>query len=116
MSHSGFCYSDGTGWNDSRANRALREDVPMDDLPTNIAKAARIGHSFEVLRAKIRAKGVDVLVIFGDDQLERFDFSNFPAISLFVGSGPLVPLRPEDRVATNGRSLEGHPELARHLL
>jgi hypothetical protein len=93
----------------------LREDVPFDDLASNIAKAARITHCFDVLRSRVRAKGTDVLVIFGDDQLERFSFANFPAISVFVGGGPLVPLRPEDRIATDGRSLEGHPELASHL-
>ena len=30
---------------------------------------------------------MDVLVIFSDDQLECFDFNNYPAFAIYVGEG-----------------------------
>ena len=33
--HSPFCYMPPERWNEVRANRSLREDVPMDDLEEN---------------------------------------------------------------------------------
>ena len=38
--HSPFCYMPPERWNEVRANRSLREDVPMDDVEQNQTKAA----------------------------------------------------------------------------
>jgi len=71
-------------WNEERAKRVLRADVPLDDLAGNLAKAERIQRGFAVLREKIAAAEPDVLVIIGNDQREIFDFSNYPAISVMA--------------------------------
>src|SRR5438132_1192866 len=51
--HSPFCYMAPERWNEVRANRSLREDVPMDTLEQNQAKAARIKNGFAILKAKM---------------------------------------------------------------
>ena len=38
-----------------------------------------------ILRAQLREARPDVLLIFGDDQLEQFDFGNLPAFCVFIG-------------------------------
>jgi hypothetical protein len=52
----------------------------------NAAKYERCAKAFGVLRQKLEEARPDVLVICGDDQREQFDFSNFPAFALYVGS------------------------------
>lgn len=123
-SHTPFCYRRPEAWNAVRAGRPLRADVPLDDLEANRLKYARIQEGFAVLKRKLAAAGPDVIVIFGDDQLECFDFSNFPAFSVYVGEafegnvvdqdapiGPELPVRPLQKAR-----LKGHPELAVALL
>ena len=122
--HSPFCYLEPERWNDIRASRSLRSDVPMDDLETNRQKAKQIQHGFAVLRERLAEARPDVLVIFGDDQEECFDFTNFPAFAVYVGEtfaghvwdpdmmkrrqqgAPPLPLQP----------MTGHPELGVSLL
>jgi len=84
-SHSPFCYMPPERWNEVRANRSLREDVPFDDLEENLRKKERIENGFATLRQKLASVRPDVIVIFGDDQLECFDFNNFPAFAVYVG-------------------------------
>ena len=84
-SHSPFCYMPPERWNEVRASRSLRADVPLDDLPANRAKAERVTRAFAALRERLTATAPDVIVIIGDDQLECFDFGNFPAFSVYVG-------------------------------
>src|SRR5919108_681413 len=48
--HSPFCYMPPERWNEVRANRSLREDVPMDDLEENQRKSQRIQNAFATLR------------------------------------------------------------------
>src|SRR5512134_2351791 len=83
--HSPFCYMPPERWNEVRANRSLREDVPMDDLDENIRKGQRVRDAFATLREKLAGVRPDVLMVFGDDQLECFDFNNFPAFAVYVG-------------------------------
>jgi len=83
--HTPFCYRRPEDWNQARSGRELRADVPLDDLETNRRKYARVQEGFAVLRRKLAEAGPDVIVIFGDDQLECFDFSNYPAFSVYVG-------------------------------
>ena len=67
--HTPFCYMSPERWNEVRANRSLREDVPMDTLEQNLAKKERIEAGFATLREKLAELRPDVLVIAGDDQL-----------------------------------------------
>jgi hypothetical protein len=125
-SHSPFCYMPPERWNDVRARRALRADVPLDDLETNRAKAQRIQAGFATLRQKLAEAAPDVVLIFGDDQKECFDFRNFPAIAVYVGEafegvlsardfafgqGPGAEATPAPRAR-----LSGHPELGVSVL
>ena len=83
--HTPFCYMAPERWNEVRANRSLREDVPMDTLEENLAKKERIEHGFATLREQMQAMKPDVVVVCGDDQLECFDFNNFPSFAIYVG-------------------------------
>ncbi len=83
--HTPFCYMAPERWNEVRANRSLREDVPLDDIEENLRKKARIENGFATLRAKLAEAKADVVVICGDDQLECFDFNNFPSFAIYVG-------------------------------
>jgi hypothetical protein len=80
-----FCYMSPEVWSDVRARRRLRADVPLDDQATNRHKAQRVRDGFATLRRTLAEARPDVLVIFGDDQQECFDFTNFPAFGIFVG-------------------------------
>jgi 3-O-methylgallate 3,4-dioxygenase len=111
MSHSPFCYMPPERWNEVRASRALRADVPVDDLETNRAKAARIAAAFVTLKAQLAAARPDVMVVFGDDQLECFDFRNYPAFAIYAGE------KFQGSLAAGGTAtLPGHPPLAAGLL
>jgi hypothetical protein len=111
MSHSPFCYSAPEHWNDVRASRSLRADVPLDDVETNRAKAARVAAAFATLRARLAAAAPDVIVIFGDDQLECFDFRNYPAFAIYAGE------KFHGALAGGGSAgVPGHPTLATALL
>jgi hypothetical protein len=111
MAHSPFCYMAPEKWNEVRASRSLRPDVPLDDLDANRAKARRIAAAFGALRAALAAAAPDVIVVFGDDQLERFDFANFPAFAVYAGATL------EGRLSTGASArVPGHPALAATLL
>jgi len=126
VAHSPFCYMEPERWNEVRASRSLRADVPRDDLATNRAKAARIQSAFAALRERLSAARPDVLVVFGDDQLERFDFGNFPSFAVYVGAqfdgalwaGRVAGVRPHGADAARApmARLSGHPELGTALL
>ena len=121
--HTPFCYRRPEDWNQARSGRELRADVPLDDLEANRRKYARVQEGFAVLQRKLADAGPDVIVVFGDDQLECFDFCNYPAFSVYVGEefeGTLagvdtpigsLPSAPAKRVR-----LKGHRELGVALL
>jgi hypothetical protein len=111
MSHSPFCYMPAERWNEVRASRSPRADVPLDDVETNRVKAARIRAAFGTLRGHLAAAAPDVLVVFGDDQLECFDFGNFPAFAVYVGDAFEGTLTSGARVR-----VPGHAALAVALL
>ena len=89
-SHSPFLYAPSEQWETGRATRLARgglsPDTKVDTVEENARKKARIEAAFGVLREHLQAAKPDVLLIFGDDQLEQFDFKNFPALSLFTGA------------------------------
>lgn len=122
--HTPFCYRRPEDWNRARSARPIRADVPIDDLESNQRKYARVQKSFAILRQMLAEARPDVIVIFGDDQLECFDFSNYPAFSIYVGEvfegvlpgeqapiGGMRPAAPPVKVR-----LKGHPKLAVALL
>jgi hypothetical protein len=111
VSHSPFCYMPPERWNEVRAGRRLRADVPLDDLETCRAKARRVQAAFAVLRARLVAARPDVVLIFGDDQLECFDFTNFPAFAVYAGDDVVGALAAGGTVR-----LRTHPALAAALL
>jgi hypothetical protein len=123
-SHSPFCYRRPEAWNDARKGRPIRPDVPMDDLDTNRKKHARIQESFATLKRKVADARPDVIVIFGDDQMECFDFTNFPVFNVYVGGefeGNVVdadaPIAQEKPIKPLARArVKGHPPLATALL
>ena len=122
--HTPFCYRSPQDWNRVRSTRPVRADVPLDDLEANRRKHARVQNAFAVLRQKLAQARPDVVVIFGDDQLECFDFSNYPAFSIFVGEefegippggpAPIGGMQPAEPPAK--MRLKGHPGLAVALL
>jgi len=111
VAHSPTCYRPAEEWNDVRASRTLRADMPMDSLEDNRTKKARVEAAFATLRARLAAARPDVLVIFGDDQLECFDFANFPAFAIYVGDSFEGALASGQRV-----KVPGHRQLGVALL
>lgn len=132
-SHSPFLYAQPEEWEAARLSRSssggFAPGVPQDSAEQNKAKHERCVRAFEVLRQQLREARPDVLLIFGDDQLEQFDFGNLPAFCAFVGDrisgyrispyfglpvGRPRPTRPQ--TAEHWVTLQGHPELARTLV
>ena len=83
--HTPFCYMPPESWNDIRATRPIRPDVPLDDVETSKQKFERIQDAFATLRAKLAEARPDAIIVFGDDQYECFDFNNFPSFAVYVG-------------------------------
>lgn len=124
-SHGGTTSLDPARWEEVRSSRPIRSDVPIDSQETNLAKGARIHDSFRVLREKVAEIHADVLVVFSDDQLECFDFNNYPAFAIFVGDkfrkgwprpGRELYQNHAGRNAEGGTWFKGHRELAIELL
>jgi Catalytic LigB subunit of aromatic ring-opening dioxygenase len=132
-SHSPFLYAEPEEWAPARASRArhggIAADVPVDTVAQNAAKHARCNRAFDVLREVLEESRPDLLLVFGDDQREQFDFANFPAFGVFVGAdfcgyriaekfGLPVPganraSRP--RTDEHWRTVKSHPDFARSL-
>lgn len=100
-------------WEERRARRSYRSDIPVETEEERVAKAGRAAAGLDVLRGKLAEMNPDVLVIFGDDQLECFDFSNFPALWVYAGESFVGRSR-----AAGGdlMPVPGHPELAVAIL
>lgn len=124
-SHSGFLYSAPERWNETRARRSLRADVPFDSIEENVAKFRRCMQAFQVLKERLEQVNPDALVIFGDDQDEMFHFDNCPAFGIYLGEefeGPKRKAQPEPLGPTGagGVAIEAKvkncPQLATQLL
>lgn len=123
-SHSPYLYTPPEVWDENRKRRPIRADVPIDSLEINQAKHAQCMGAFARLRERVEAAKPDVLLIFGDDQLEQFDFRNFPAFGIYAGEevfgthpevyGQRVVMRQPggDRTV----STHGQPELGKRLI
>jgi hypothetical protein len=124
-SHGGTTSLDPARWEEVRASRPIRSDVQVDDQATNLAKGARLHDSFRILREKVAEVKPDVLIVFSDDQLECFDFTNYPAFAIFVGerfrkgwprAGRELYQNQVGRHADGGSWFNGHRDLAVSLL
>jgi len=122
-SHGGTTDAPGELWRQMRLGRKVRADVPVEDDETNIRKANRLHECFGILRDKLAELRPDALIVFSDDQLECFDFNNYPAFSVFVGpefrKTPRVRFPGQARMgrhAEPGATFKGCPELAVGLL
>jgi aromatic ring-opening dioxygenase catalytic subunit (LigB family) len=132
-SHSPFLYTPSEEWEPGRTERLKRggwsTDTPIDSVEENARKEARIKAAFGVLREHLEASKPDVLLIFGDDQLEQFNFKNFPALSLYVGDAfegykisrmiglPVMPGRKErPKTPETWVKVQSHPELSHALI
>jgi hypothetical protein len=122
--HTPFCYIPPERWGDIRGQRRLRDDVPQDE-PQAQEKSQRIQEALGVLRDKLAESSPDVIVIFGDDQREYFDFYAYPQIAIYAddefhgalsGDDLRRYLSPNDRRQAPKRKVQGHPELAGALL
>lgn len=123
MSHASWCYRPAELWEGVRSGRRHRADVPIDDLETNKKRAARIAEARRTLRAEVERAKPDVIIVFGDDQLEGFNFNNFPSLSIYVGEqfegnreseGPARGTH--ERGGVPGQVVPGHPEAAISIL
>lgn len=97
-SHSPFLYLEPEGWDQIRSRRPVKKDTPRDSVEVNKEKFQRCMKAFSTLREKLEWAKPDVLLVFGDDQLEQFNFGNFPAFAIYLGA-----------------SAEAHRERAGHL-
>jgi hypothetical protein len=132
-SHSPFLYAPPEEWATARIARTSADgfaaQLPVDSPEENAAKHARCMRAFDVLRARLIEARPDALIIFGDDQLEQFNFNNLPAFCVFVGesisgyrvsqffglpAGQARPVRP--KTPEHWVTLKGYPVLARRLV
>src|ERR1700676_4511640 len=85
MSHSPFLFAESSEWELARESRAavpngISPELPVDTPDENRTKSERCNQALSKLRAAFEACKPDVVVIFGDDQLEQFGFQNMPAL------------------------------------
>ncbi len=140
--HTPFCFMPPDVWPIIRSARAHRADVPVDDAEASRQKYERIQGAFATLRERLEAARPEAIVVFGDDQMECFDFGNFPSFAVYVGeefegnvSSPAalvhdafdsIGMKPDPELAArlagaNGgppprATVKGHPPLAVALL
>jgi hypothetical protein len=133
-SHSPFLFNTTEDWEDMRVARAqkggYRADLPVDSAEVNEEKFDRCMRALRALRERLDSARPDVLLVFGDDQGEQFDFTNFPAFGIYLGEefqgykvskGGGLPSRnrpagPLPRTPEHWTTVRGHPELARTLM
>jgi hypothetical protein len=80
--------------------------------------------AFATLKQKIDAAKPDVLLIFGDDQLEQFNFTNSPALGIFLGeefegrskSVSHFPRKAGEKTIDKRVRAKGHPLLGKQLM
>jgi hypothetical protein len=120
-SHGGFTTNPSSNWAKVRASRTYRVGTPIESQEELDEKWVRTENGKALLRDKLNEMQPDVLVIFGDDQAECFDFNNFPSLALFLGeqmcgrAPSAVPPEFRGNKKPEMVTFSGHPELAKHL-
>ena len=84
-SHTPFLFTEPAKWNVIREARPTSETNPWTTEEENQAQWDRTRVAFDVLKQKMEEAKPDVILCFGDDQIEQFNFSNFPGFAIFVG-------------------------------
>lgn len=125
-SHSPCLYTQPEDWNEIRTRKPVRQDVPWDSPEENKAKFDRCMKAFATLKEKIDSVRPDVLLIVSNDQLEQFDFRNYPALAVYLGeemegpattSGYLQRIMGKDFAPVKSWArVKGHPALGKELL
>jgi hypothetical protein len=133
-SHSPYLFASPEEWEEARRIRLLHggidPSVPVDSAAENRAKHGRCMQALGVLREVLTAARPDVIILFGDDQSEQFDFRNYPAFAVFAGetfagfkiSGKFGLPVPKTARASRHKTPEhwvavpGHPTVARSLI
>ena len=117
MSHGPFTNLPADKWENVRQNRPpYRADVPVETPEERVAKAARIKAGVEVMKQKLAEMRPDVIVTFGDDQFENFDFNNYPSLSVYVGDEFVGPDNSSRGKPEMYHSVKNYKPLAVHLL
>ena len=117
MSHGPFTNLPPDKWENVRQNRPpYRSDVPVETPDERVAKAARIKAGVEVMKQKLNEMRPDVIVTFGDDQFENFDFNNYPSLSVYVGDEFVGPDNSSRGNPEKYHSVKNYKPLAVHLL
>jgi hypothetical protein len=116
-SHGGFTSTSVHQWQKIRTGRSYRSDVPCESAEEMNDKWRRIASGKQILRERVSALHPDVLVVFGDDQQECFDFTNHPSLAVYLGENfhgraPLMESDSEEMKPTEIRSASGYPGLA----
>lgn len=121
-SHGGFTEAPSSRWEGIRNQRSYRPDVPVETQEEMDEKWNRTQAGKSALREILASLHPDVLVVFGDDQLECFDFNNHPSLAVYLGDNfsGLAPL-PDVAGATGAKPREmreapGHSDLAKSLI
>ena len=117
MSHGPFTSLHADKWETIRQARLpYRADVPVETAEERVEKARRSRAGLEVLHEKLLESKPDVLVIFGDDQFENFNFSNYPSLSVYVGETFAGATKESGRDKTKFATVRNHRPLAVHIL
>src|SRR5262245_37746007 len=124
--HSPYLYTQPEDWNEIRLRKPVREDVPWDSPEGNKAKFDRCMKAFAALKEKIEKIKPDVLLIVSNDQLENFDFGNYPAMAICLQeelegqattSGYLQRIMGKEFAPVKSWArVKGHPALGKELL
>jgi aromatic ring-opening dioxygenase catalytic subunit (LigB family) len=86
--------------------------------------------ALQTLRRTLETAKPDVIILFGDDQSEQFDFNNYPALEIFAGESyagfkvsgkfglpiPHSARLPRPKTAEHWVATPGHPQVARWLI
>ncbi|MCI0778453.1 MAG: hypothetical protein J4N32_00400 [Chloroflexi bacterium] len=128
-SHSPFLFLQPEQWNEVRAARPPAPRNPEMSEEDNLLQHARCMAAFAELAKRLDEAKPDVLIVFGDDQSEQFDFNNFPPFAIFTGDEyegyrtlarqGIVPGTSREWAPKTKESwvtVKGHPELAKELL
>jgi hypothetical protein len=103
-------------WEAVRQGRSYRSDVPIESDAERVEKHERAAKGLSILKSLLYELKPDVLVVFGDDQFENFDFNNYPTISVFAGeqfNGPDNDTRGKPEAY---HKVNGHPALGTAIL
>lgn len=84
-SHTPFLFTEPSKWNVIREARPTSEKNPWTTEEENQALWDRTRVAFDVLKQKMEEAKPDVILCFGDDQIEQFEMSNFPGFAIYVG-------------------------------